>query len=56
MSDKVDKMITNVIDTMCAENTCWNCDEPCSLFSEYQDDGRTFCSLDCLNEADTVTE
>ncbi len=33
------------------QNTCWNCDEPCSLYSEYQDDGRTFCSLDCWNEA-----
>ncbi len=31
-------------------NRCWNCDEPCSVFSEYQDDARTFCSLDCLNE------
>lgn len=33
------------------KNTCWNCNEFCSLYSEYQDDGRTFCSLDCLNEA-----
>jgi hypothetical protein len=31
-------------------DTCWQCDEPCSLYSEYQDDGRVFCSLDCLNE------
>lgn len=34
-----------------AENTCYSCDEPCSLHGEYTDDGRTFCSLDCLNEA-----
>lgn len=33
-------------------NTCWQCNEPCSLYSEYQDDGRTFCSLDCMNEAE----
>jgi len=33
-----------------ATNKCWNCNEHCSLYSEYQDDGRTFCSLDCLNE------
>lgn len=31
-------------------NTCWNCDTNCSLYSEYQDDGRTFCSQDCLDE------
>ena len=31
------------------ENKCYNCNDDCSLYSEYQDDGRTFCSLDCLN-------
>jgi hypothetical protein len=31
-------------------DTCWTCNAPCSEFSEYQDDGRVFCSLDCLNE------
>jgi hypothetical protein len=31
-------------------NICWNCNEPCSQFSEYQDDGRTFCSLECINK------
>jgi len=32
------------------DDTCYNCDEACSATSEYQDDARVFCSLDCLNE------
>jgi hypothetical protein len=54
--------VDDLIDVGCDDdfveeaNTCWNCDEPCSLYSEYQDDGRTFCSLDCLNEATNPDE